>query len=256
MVERHRCEVHFLEWLRRLSPCSFARAYAGDPESTRILCSVVLEKLSAQDVNGINSLFDAAAEADLFAALIFPRVRSALELAHVLAVLHADDRWCCARERWGTVERGSDVPIGLRWTTSIGVEAPERDGKLYKTSSAMGFAPLGSMPVTRRSPYFAIVVWPGDRKNPFLKHASRDGVGFVDAHPDVSSSDAWQRVRKHTMDAVRIELEDPRDDPKQLREVAFILPREVADPLLANLGLGRGLRNRAIGWWRHGLRRD
>jgi hypothetical protein len=53
-------------------------------------------------------------------------------------------------------------------------------------SDAMGFAPLPWMPVTRRSPYFAIAAWPGGRGNtergtPPTPKPRRGEVSFLDA---------------------------------------------------------------------------
>lgn len=235
----HHCVQHFLEWLLRVTPCRFARTYAAeDPQTgeSRIACSVVLERFSPEDVDDADRLFDAAANAKFFGALLFPRVRYAEEIADILAVLHASKRWRCTRENWREkVQRPADVPVGLQWTTAAGDE-----------SSAMGFAPLGSMPVTRRAPYAAIVLWPGGRDNAFAKPMK--GVGFIDADPGVPRN-SYDDMKANTTTATRTLLGDPPDDPILLRSVAFCLPRRVADPFLAAHGLGGGLGARALHAW-------
>jgi hypothetical protein len=223
----HHCVNHFLEWLVRVTPCRFARIYAAESPETnesRIACGVVLDRFSAEDVEDTDRLFDVAAERKMFGALLFPRVRYADELAEVLAVLHASKRWQCTRENWREkLQRPADVPIGLYWVTPAG-----------ERSSVMGFAPLGSMPVTRRAPYFALVAWPGGRDNAYAKPV--DGVGFIDADPGVPQA-SYDEMKKRTIADTRTLLGDPPDDSILLRSVAFCLPTSVAAPFLTAHGL-------------------
>lgn len=240
--EQHHCVDHFLQWLlARISPCGFAKAYAAEhplTKESRIACSVILDDLSSQDVVDADSLFDAVGQEKMFGALLFPRVRYAEELTEVLSVLHASPRWRCTREIWRQkLSRPEDVPIGLQWRTAAGDD-----------SSVMGFAPLGSMPVTRRAPYFALVVWPGGHDNEYAKKTV-GVVGFIDGDPGVPSA-AYETMKTKTGAHTRELLGDPPDDPILLRRVAFCLPRRVANPFLAGAGVGGTLRDRLRWRWR------
>ena len=103
-------------------------------------------------------------------------------------------------------------------------------------SSVMGFAPLGCMPVTRRSPYVALAVYGGPKLNAH-KRTPGDHIGFIDA-PTVDASDLPLDADAHamlwdsTMDRVKNLLGDPLEDDFRLKDVAFCLPAiDVADRL-------------------------
>lgn len=217
----HHCVKHFLEWLGRTSPCLFARQFVSDKktEKTRIVCLVVLDDFDAADVRDIDSAFDEAARKRFFAALLFPRLRTADELTRTLRTLLSSPRWSCRAVPWGRVARAGDRPIAVGWQT--------RDGAL---SSAMGFAPLGSMPVTRRGPYFGIVVWPGGNENRIMR--SPNGVGFIDGAHRLRKG-PYKKTFKATTARVRELFGDPLEDPVQLRDVGFCLPSKMADLFLA-----------------------
>src|SRR6185295_16535216 len=94
------------------------------------------------------ALRDAATHSEAV-LLIFPDLRTPAEVARLLGLFSADSAWTCSEIKWKDYER-DDILISLEWTT------PTR----HKTS-AMGLAPLGTMPLTRRAPYVSIVLWPG-----------------------------------------------------------------------------------------------
>lgn len=88
----------------------------------------------------------------LSAVMIFPFVTTEDELVGVLSALRESRRW---RVRHRGQAPAGGVRVGVEWTTAGG-----------DVSDAMGFAPLPSMPVPRRAPFFAIAAWPGARSNP------------------------------------------------------------------------------------------
>ena len=220
----HHCVEHFLEWLGRISPCMFARMFASHPDTkqTRIVCSVVLDEFSAADALDVDHAFDDAAKKGWFGLVLFPRLRTAEGLAEVLSTLVTSPRWDCQRVEWRKVERPTDRPIGLTWMTASGL-----------VSSAMGFAPLGSMPVTRRSPYYAIVAWPGGRANTLMHSSRRDAVGFIDGAHGLEES-AYNKAFAGTTSRVGRLFGDPIEDRVLLRDVGFCLPATLADEFLAD----------------------
>ena len=197
--------------------------FASNPttKQPRIVCSVVLQDLNDDDLGDVEASWDAAADRGDFVALLFPRLRYAHEIASVLAVLARAERWRLARAEWGRVERAEDGPLSVHWLTKEGHRSP-----------AMGTAPLGSMPVTRRAPYVALVVWPGSHANP--RRQSKEGVGFVDGEHrlgDAAYDKAWSATRTE----VRRQLGDPPDDAEALRDVAFILPKVITEAVFEAL---------------------
>jgi len=87
----------------------------------------------------------------------------------------------------------------------------------------MGFAPLGSMPVTRRAPYVALALWPGDRENPHFDKSPDDLVSFADAkleHSKEVHGKLWDASAKGSREM----LKDPFDDVVWMRRVTFCLP--------------------------------
>lgn len=108
--------------------------------------------------------------------------------------------------------RDDDVAIGLWWQTAHG-----------PWSSVMGFAPLGSMPVTRRAPYVAIVLWPGGHEN--IHRTDRPAaVGIVQA-PVVPDAQEYQRIWDRTKAKTSELLSEPPENAPLLRKVTFCLPR-------------------------------
>lgn len=204
-----------------MTGCTFAAALAS---KARIAYQVVLNRFATSDTAAVAAFIDGAAADGKVAVLLFPRYRSARDVAVLASRLVTDARWDWARVRAGATPR-PDVFMALSWTTPAGA-----------CSSAMGFAPIGTMPVTRRAPYVAIAVWGGGHENAHKKTRGPN-VGFIDIRVDMSAPQheaAW----KGTMSAVDLLLEDPVDDAKALQHVAFCLPPAA----VRGLGLPRGAR--------------
>lgn len=203
-------EYHFSEWLR-FSPCRFAR-FLNTHEHIRPV--ELLEPLHARDVAGIEATLDEAARDKRVGLVLWPMLRTAEHIVELLRVFDECNRWSCQRVPWGAHAREDAVLLGLNWKTPAG-----------DLSSVMGFAPLGSMPVTRRAPYVAIAVWPGGHENTHPKYSSPEGkVGFVDCKMPDKDHD-YDHLWKQTRDEVcSLLASPPPDDNRTLREVAFCLP--------------------------------
>ena len=154
----------------------------------------------------------------MVAIVLFPSVRTPTDLAHTLAALCKEPRWQLGEESWPKGrERPDSVALSLTWKTSSG-----------DVSDAMGVAPLGTMPVTRRTPYMAIVVWGGSHLNSHIRKTDR--VGVASAPTGLDKAD-HSRLMKITDERVRELLREPGEDPEWLRRVGFILPSEACGPL-------------------------
>jgi len=172
---------------------------------------VVLDAVDRHEAAAIDRTFDEAAARGYFAAIIVPRLRGADEVADMIKALLTSERWSMELVQWRQNDRHRDVAIGMKWKTKAGDD-----------SAAMGFAPLGSMPVSRRSPYVALVAWPGPRQNPFAK--PQPGVGFIDATHGLTRA-RYDSTTKKSSDQTKVLFLDPPEDRVLLRRVAFCLPK-------------------------------
>lgn len=210
--EPRQCVEHFRNWLhRKMTGCLFASELAA---AGAISYQVILPDFSKEELPGVAKFIDESAVAHRSAILLFPHLRSAEQLAPLLQILAVDRRWTVSRVDWKVTREeqvGREcVLVGVDWTTSTG-----------DTSSAMGFAPLGSMPVTRRAPYFALALWSGGHENPYKKTPAKR-VGFIDAAHSLTKAKHDRRWIE-TEELVQRLLADPADDAAVFRRVAFCL---------------------------------
>jgi hypothetical protein len=106
---------------------------------------------------------------------------------------------------------------GVHWRTKAGA-----------MSSVIGFAPLRSMPITRRAPYVAMTVWPGARSNQFARAPVSDTLGIVDSAHGLTKDEYDARWKK-TRGLVKEMFLHEREDATFLRDVAFRLPLAVVN---------------------------
>jgi len=101
--------------------------------------------------------------------MIFPSLRTHEDVADACRILSRSPRWKAERQSYSCAVTGCE---GLRmdWTTRSGMR-----------SAAMGFAPFGEMPVTRRAPYVALALWTGERLNPFHSRGPAGTVSMAHA---------------------------------------------------------------------------
>lgn len=152
---------------------------------------------------------------------VFPEIRTAEDIVELLVGLAGKSGWSLSREEWKKYPR-SDELVGLWWQTPAG-----------QRTSMMGFAPLGSMPVTRRAPFVAVAAWTGPQLNPQKTKKMKvpgpsNEVGFVDMepiHPD-SHDTMWDSTR----DRVR-EIKELTKEGAARPTVAFCLPASCAPHL-------------------------
>lgn len=106
----------------------------------------------------------------------------------------------------------------------------------------MGFAPLATMPVTRRAPYICIAAWPGDHDNPQWKLYEDGIVHFRDT--DLSrlrlTPAKYRSLTKASMAATKELLSELGDDARHYRRAAFRLQSSAAESLRAFLPKKRG----------------
>ena len=165
----------------------------------------------------IDAVFDVAATEGLPAIAIFPAIRTEAQLVDQLQLLASGDRWQMNRE----IVEGlvtDDVLLGLRWKTPRGI-----------TSLPMGFAPFGTMPVTRRAPYVCIATWTGAHENPHHKRFVPDIVDFLDSRlPEALTGADYKVLWSTSVDRTGDLLSETNDNSKHYRRVAFRLSSGIA----------------------------
>tara|TARA_B100001750_G_scaffold241194_1_gene252206 strand:- start:686 stop:1333 length:648 start_codon:yes stop_codon:yes gene_type:complete len=189
--------VHFF---KQVPGCAFASNFAREGIDGRIAFAELSEP-DADTVDDINASLDGCGVAERAACLIFPSVTTPDGIVDLLQRLSTDERWSCRR-----FERASDM-LCVEWRTASG-----------RTSRALGLAPMLSMPVTRRAPYVAIALWPGQQKK---RKQPREDVGFIDMPSNLDSKKHRALISASTKNANAI-LGD--DAAEHWREVAFRFP--------------------------------
>jgi len=127
------------------------------------------------------------------ALAVFPNIETEQLLLSLLELLDRDPQWNVVR-----LPISDRLAFDLRWKASDSLEA-----------SAIGFAPLGTMPVTRRSPYVAIGVWAGGHSNPRRKKPDAFiGVGDMSHGLQHERYDKMQRLTRERVSRARNVLKD------------------------------------------------
>ncbi len=208
---------HFKWWLKmQATGCLFAATLA---KAGRL---VYEPHSDTPQVDELDTHFDLYGQRGLTAIVLLPFVITEPDFVEVLSGLRAGS------QRWKLRDRGrsatGNVLVGLEWTTANG-----------DISDAMGFAPLPSMPVPRRAPYFAIALWPGGKRNPErgikpTPRARPGEVSFLDAEHTLKH-EVYERMWTETEKAVADLMIAPPDNPRLYRKVAFVLTATAASAL-------------------------
>ena len=204
-------EEHFREWLKGgLTGCRFAKMLAKKRPRIRV---DFYSPFGLFDHDEAAAFIDGTVARDVVAILLFPAIRTAAATADLLLHLSKSERWKVVAEPWRSgFEKADALPFGLRWKTST--DCIECD--------AMGLGPIGTMPVTRRAPYVAIVIWGGPHKNDHVKKGPRVGVASAPTDLDPKKHD---RMMKLSDARVRALLGvEPPEHAAWLRRIGFILP--------------------------------
>ena len=205
---------HFKWWLQmQATGCIFAALLA---KAGRIAYE---PHSDTPQVDDLNTNFDLYGQRGLTAIVLLPFVVTEPGIVGVLSGLRDGS------QRWKVRDRGrsadGNILVGLEWITANG-----------NISDAMGFAPLPSMPVPRRAPYFAIAVWPGGQRNPErgikpTPRARPGEVSFLDAEHTLKH-DVYENMWTETEKAVAALMIAPPDNPRLYRKVAFVLTAAAA----------------------------
>ena len=136
-----------------------------------------------------------------------------------LELLRQSPRWTVSREQVKKLET-DELLIGLRWQASDEL-----------VSIPMGFAPFGTMPVTRRAPYVCVATWPGGHENQHQhRRKTRAGVvDFLDARlPDPLTKEEFDALWDASTQRTDELLGELGDHASYYRSVAFRLSVDAA----------------------------
>lgn len=197
---------NFRRSLRDGSGCSYAAALAYGGR-------VAFEVHDEPPTSEVDDSLDAYAAANLVAVLLLPFVTSERVLVEVLTGLRSSSpRW---RLRKGS-HTTEAVHVAVEWTTSENL-----------IDDTMGFAPLFTMPVPRRSPYVAIALWPGGQQDPLrgvppTPPARAGRVSFLDVphgFDEETNASMWKTTEEKVAELMTL----PADRPSLYRRAAFVL---------------------------------
>ena len=163
-------QLYFRDWLSaaRNSGCGFAALVAGAASSH--LFFDVLE-FSPEVAANVASFLDDAGELSRVAIIFAPMVRTEGEIMARVQAVSAHERWT-VRLRDDLARSPDEVGVQMTWTTKAG-----------DSTDAMGFAPTGYMPLSRRAPFTALVVWTGGHENSHRVKPVPGMVGVGDSPP-------------------------------------------------------------------------
>jgi hypothetical protein len=180
---------HFAKWLGFGTGCTFAGWAAA---AKKLYPSIIGDLVNKSTAATLDSIFQVASEKGLFALAIFPLIRAEAQLADLLRNLRAQSQWRCGefdlKDR--EYDKREGMLVDLRWVRASGVE-----------SNVLGFAPFGSMPITRRAPFVALGAWCGGHDNR-LRAKPDDFVGAGDMKHDFEK-EKYDGMRKQTRSQVK-----------------------------------------------------
>jgi hypothetical protein len=155
-------------WLRSdISGCLFAKKFASE-SAGRLRLVVLSRALEDKELGGkLQVLLTDAADHKEAVILIFPDLRLDEDVARLIDLLAKHEAWSCREVKWKEHAR-EHILIAIEWCTPSGYQ-----------SVAMGLAPLGTMPVTRRSPFVSVALWPDGKQNHCNQHP-RSRVSLAD----------------------------------------------------------------------------
>lgn len=208
------------EWFNRgQSGCKFASQLAS--RATQLAFHVHLGPPAQLDFDDIDSSIDDAATRKDVCLLVFPRICSDQEIVELVLRLQRGSRW--------TVEprAAPQSPDGQPNFPIAGVNIEFQTAQRVR-SSAMGFAPSGCMPVTRRAPFAALALWGGENANPFFSHSPAGTVNMADV-PTALNRESYDNTWTSSVADTQRRLTDPPYESAWLRRVAYCLPRALVE---------------------------
>lgn len=168
-------------------------------------------------------MFDAflyqAAGASAAALFVFPTLRTDEEIADLLTSLSRNARCKLIEYAWPSSSKRQELLVGLEWETPAGLR-----------SRALGLAPSGHMPISRRAPIVSLLIWPGGHEN-IYRQTNYPTVGVADMKLGVMTSETYLQLWEETKTLKRARDRLEPSHSASFREVAFCLDARVRSRL-------------------------
>jgi hypothetical protein len=204
--EAHAAFVHevFGAWLNspRLHGCRFASSIAKG--GGRIWLGSFFGSPTGVAVQKLSEHVQLAASAQQLAVAVFPDIVTAGQVRQFIELLAVSPGWTVA-----PVDIAGRFAVDIRWRSSAALE-----------SSVTGFAPLGTMPVTRRAPYVAVALWPCGHDNPRRKKP-HSFVGLGDMAHEFTD-ETYDKLHRATKERVS-RAKEVHNDPSLFTGMTFCL---------------------------------
>lgn len=195
--------------------CQFASKHAFE-DNPHIRWSIVTDEPGETRVANIDGFFRLCAASQATGVVVFPRFRSADHVVELIREVVAGELWTLSIRSWKDAPR-DDVLVRLDWKTPAG-----------QKTSVMGLGPLGSMPVHRRSPYFALAAWVGGHANEYRDPPPRPDnprVSLIDmpTPPRVETAEAYRTLWDESVSLSAALRQLPTEGAAR-HDVTFCLP--------------------------------
>ena len=212
----------FYDWIKRLQHgCLFAAKLARKPSEARYQSFVFPRAIDNPSLaEDLNRLLDSAAQEEEAAQLIFSDIRTERQLVQLVNVLCRDERWYWTEPQ--AAAQAKDVRlIGLRWKLPGG----------KAVNHVLGFAPVDSMPLTRKAPFAALALRIREQKRtPIRKENGLVQVHLADMDSGLQSTEQHDRFWENTRKQKALLVEPTRAFAARAR-ITFCICRENADDL-------------------------
>jgi len=203
----------FYDWIRRSKQigCHFAEILANKAASTSsaeknssgLESHVFPRALENPDlISDINGTLTRASRSFEGVILIFPGIETQQDLIRLINHVCGDKSWYWTQITWNQENEKSGL-VGLRWILP--------DGK--SVNLVLGFAPLSSMPLTRRAPFTALILRVQKEKRspkPWVLEDDRMQVHLADLDSQIESAriheQIWELTKKYRKNIVEAEL--------------------------------------------------
>jgi hypothetical protein len=209
---------HMSDWLSpKLIGCRFAR-YLSIEE--RLLFAAVRGDATPA-ARQLQNIVVAGSTQSMPVVAVLPEIDSQSRVASLLIALSRLSSWHC---RIIANRACPDLIVGLEWQTPSG-----------QVSRVQGLGPFPTMPSVRRSPYVALVLWPGAHENRFWE-SNRRSVTLADTKmPEELDQESYDRLWRESSESTGEILTSHHVTIRSsLRSATFILNQSVR-PLLAGL---------------------
>ena len=229
LIENHAQYIAeiFFNWVRHGQlGCLFAVHLSKSPRENRWLSLVQLDALG--DGNGLgdllNAQLDAAGATHEAAAVIFPHINTEEDLVRLINALCSDPsgRWYRVDDGIAADPSGILHTVGLRWLLPSN----------RSVNHVLGFAPLETMPLTRRSPFTALFLRiKDDKRTPARREDGRVQVHLADLDSTFKPQSSHDRMTELTEDYRQNHVEPHMDRTAKAR-VTFSLSATAAAQLV------------------------